>query len=279
MRTLLAVKALLVSILKQPSVFPVAVFFVVVCLPVLGLTGCAGKQVVSWQDDKEAVYQSLAHVSEVQAQLDQHMSLSDKRILALEKKLLRQEAQIQAMQATLKAQAQQRRASAKTKRVSKQKMAGKNTLKHKIDQIDADIQKVVVQSKTAYKPEEKDDYTAAYLALKSGRYDEAIDLFHTFLNIYPNGEYVDQAYYWLGESLLAKGEFLSAVEALRTLTRNYPQSSKYQVGLLKLGMAYEQAGRLGDARAVFQRLLDEAPDSKAARQAQARLAALHATSK
>ncbi|MDQ6968048.1 MAG: tol-pal system protein YbgF [Mariprofundaceae bacterium] len=282
MRTLSAVKSLQVLNIKQPSVSPMAVFLVPICLLfVFGLSGCAGKEGVAWQDDKDFVFKSLGDMSETQKQLSQTSALFDKRILALEKKAMKQQANIDALIASVKAQknkkhdtAMPKKRSFSKKKTTKKKLTKKETLTTKIDQIDSDIKQAVIQSKADYKPAEKNDYTAAYLALKSGRYDEAIGLFKTFLNVYPSGEYADQAYYWLGESLLAKGEPLPATKAFNTLTKTYPKSSKYQAGLLKLGIAYQQAQRLGDAKAVLQQLIDEYPDSKAAENARSRLSAL-----
>lgn len=281
MRTLLAVKTLSVLNIKQPSVSPMAVFFVPMCLLLVGLSGCAVKEGSAWQADKDFVFHSLEHTNDMQTQLHQNLELSDKRLLALEKTVAKQQADISAMMATIKAQKIEKHARLKAKKkvTSKKEKVRKAILTKKIDKLNSDIQQVVIQSKTDYKPAEKNDYTAAYLALKSGRYDEAIGLFQTFLNVYPSGEYADQAYYWLGESLLAKGDFLPAVEAFNTLTQTYAKSSKYQAGLLKLGIAYQQANRLGDAKAVLQRLINEDPDSKAAEHARSRLSALKINTK
>jgi len=281
MRTLLVVKTLQALSTKQPSVSPMAVFFVPMCFTLLALSGCAVKEGVAWQDDKDFVLQSLEHMNVVQGQISQNKELSDKRVFELEKKVAKQEADIDALIASIKAQKDNKPEIVTPKKhfSSKKKIAKKKILTTKIDEIDSDIQKIVVQAKVDYQPAEKNDYTAAYLALKSGRYDEAITSFQTFLNVYPSGEYADQAYYWLGESLLAKGEFLPAVEAFNALTQTYPKSSKYQAGLLKLGIAYQQAKRLGDAKAVLQRLINEDPDSKAAEHARARLSALKTNKK
>lgn len=281
MRTLLAVNTLKVLNIKQPSVSPMAVFFVPMCFLLLGLSGCAGKEGIAWQDDKNFVVQSLEKMSATQGELNQNSALSDKRLFELEKIVAKQQANIDALMASVKAQKNEKHYIEKPKKriVSKKKTTKKQALTTKIDRIDSDIQQTVIQSKGAYKAAEKNDYTAAYLALKSGRYDESIGLFQIFLNVYPNGEYADQAYYWLGESLLAKGEVPPALEAFDTLTKTYPKSSKYQAGLLKLGIAYQQANRLGDAKAVLQRLINEDPDSKAAENARSRLSALKTNKK
>jgi len=278
MRTLSAVNPLSVLNIKQPLVSPMAVFFVPMTLLLLVLSGCAGKEeAIGWQNDKDFVYQSLEHMNEVQGKLSKGEKLSDKRLSELEKKLAKQQTAIDAMMASIKAQKRIQHGKSLSKKafVSKKTKARKAALTSKIDKIDSDIKQAVIQSKEDYKPAEKNDYTAAYLALKSGRYDEAIASFQTFLNVYPSGEYADQAYYWLGESLLAKGEASAAVKAFNTLTQSYPKSSKYQAGLLKLAIAYQQTGRLGDTKAVLQRLIDEDPDSKAAERARSRLSALN----
>jgi len=277
MRTLLAVKTLQVLNTKQPLVSPMAVFFVPMCL-LLMLSGCAGKEeAIGWQQDKDVVYKSLEQLDGTQRKLTRRLDLSDKRLLELEKKLANQQTAIDAMMATIKASksGKHTHAASKKRHVSKKSKAKKAALTSKLDKIDSEIKQAVIQSKEDYKPAEKNDYTAAYLALKSGRYDEAIASFKTFLNVYPSGEYADQAYYWLGESLLAKGENAAAIEAFNTLTKNYQKSSKYQAGLLKLAIAYQQVKRIGDAKAVLQRLIDEYPDSKAAERARTRLSALH----
>jgi len=274
MRTLLAVNTKQGLNLKQPSAKPMAVLCVPVCLLMLGLTACMGKEKVVWQDDKELVLQSLKSVSDTQRQLHEHSELVDKRLFELEKTITQQLATIDAMKASIEAQSRQNTSIEKEQAAVVKKALKKVVLAKKLDKIDSNIKQAVIKSKVDYQPAEKNDYTAAYLALKSGRYDEATASFKTFLGIYPNGEYADQAYYWLGESLLANGKFLAASEKFQTLTKNYPKSSKYQAGLLKLGVAYEQVKRLGDAKAVFQRLIEEAPTSKPAKDAKAHLSAL-----
>ncbi|MDQ6955516.1 MAG: tol-pal system protein YbgF [Mariprofundaceae bacterium] len=263
--------------MKQPSVFPMAVFCVPVCLLILGLTGCAGKETAAWQDDKTLVLQSLKNVSDTQRQLHEHSELFDKRLFELEKTVAQQLSAIDAMKATLEAQSKQQEHVEKEAKQAAvvQKAIKRSALVKKLDKIDSDIKQAVITTKrikkAAYQPAEKNDYTAAYLALKSGRYDEAIVSFQTFLGAYPNGEYADQAYYWLGESLLANSKFLAASESFQILAKQYPKSSKYQIGLLKLGITYEQLKRIGDAKAVWQRLIEEAPQSKSAKDAKLRL--------
>jgi tol-pal system protein YbgF len=269
---------------KQSLEKPMAAFFVPVLIALLGLSGCAAKEDISWQQDKDLVLESLKGLQQNQTQSQEHVTLLDTRVMELEKTVAKQEATIAAMTATLaslkdnKAKKRNVRSSLGHK-ASRKSTRTKKALTKKIDHLQNQIQQTAIKNNVDVAAKEKESYTAAYLALKSGRYDEAANAFKVFLDTYPNGEYADQAYYWMGESLLAKGEFLASVPAFQSLIKNYPQSSKYQAGLLKLAIAYQEGGRIGDAKAVLQRLIREYPESKAAERARVRLSELNAGKK
>jgi len=147
----------------------------------------------------------------------------------------------------------------------------KRKLVKKLDKIAKSISKPVVASPVQRGEEEKNHYTAAYLALKSGRYEEATQGFRSLLKTFPKGEYADQAWYWLGESYYAQHSLKQAIHAFETVARRYPKSAKYAAALLKLGLAYQDASRMRNARAMLQRLVQEHPDSAAAEQARSQL--------
>jgi len=123
---------------------------------------------------------------------------------------------------------------------------------------------------------EKDRYTAAYLALKSGRYEDSVAAFEQLLADHPKGEFSDQAWFWLGESYLAQQAIGKAIRAFRHVVRDYPESAKHAAALLKLGQAYEQTRRKKDARSAYEKLVREHPDSEEYRLAVKRLRALSA---
>ncbi len=123
---------------------------------------------------------------------------------------------------------------------------------------------------------EKNAYTAAYLALKSGRYEEASQGFAELLKGYPKGEYTDQAWYWLGESLFAQHAEKAAINAFGQVVEHYPDSVKHAAALLKLGQLQQAQGHAKKAMAFYQRLIHEHPDSTAAEQARSALAAMRA---
>jgi len=303
MRILLVVKLFQRLVGQQPLGFPVAVFFVPFLL--LSLSACAPKEKILWANDKDLVLQTLDNVSQSQRLSQSNMDLLNKRMLKLERILAKQEASVASLSATLKQQKRKqnkwRMVQEKDKKNQRDLLAKKQaavkkvvkvpvvvpvvkpesiSLAKKLKKIEKDIQKVsdVATRDTilSKKSKEKDLYTAAYLSLKSGRYDEAILSFQDLLGQFSKGELVDQAYYWLGESFLSKGDSDHAVEAFSKLIKTYPKSAKYQPALLKLGIAYQAKGRLGDAKAVLNRLIDEYPESRSSDRARTQLSAMNA---
>lgn len=140
-------------------------------------------------------------------------------------------------------------------------------LDKKIEKIAQAIKPAEPADQSVNREEEKDHYTAAYLALKSGRYDEAIEKFRELLKTYPNGGYSDQAYYWLGESYLAQNNIERAIGNLEWFVGHYPDSTKHAVGMLRLGMAYQMQERPDEATSMLRRLIEQHADSPAAEEA------------
>ncbi|WP_100265299.1 tetratricopeptide repeat protein [Mariprofundus ferrinatatus] len=118
---------------------------------------------------------------------------------------------------------------------------------------------------------EKNAYTAAYLALKSGRFEEASRGFNEQLDAFPDGEYADQAWYWLGEARLAQRADDNALHAFKYVVDHYQESVKHAAALLKLGQLAESAGQKITATGYYSRLLKEHPENALAEQAQAAL--------
>lgn len=268
---------------QRSAVLPLAA----VLLLCLNLAGCAGKapaEADAWLKDKDAVMAGLeqarshhdqvqaaqAQLDEKQTQFDAKLEELNQRILDLEKRSYAQMAQIAALEQELK------------KRHTKPGLtkAEERKLEKKIAKIQASIQETSALATAAAekagkeREAEKNKYTGAYLALKSGRYDESAAAFEKLIAEYPKGEYTDQTYYWLGESYYAQHRLDKAITAFSKVANDHPQSSKHAAALLKLGLAHEEAQHPGDAKAAYRRLIKEHPDSAAAVQARQRLQAL-----
>ncbi len=257
---------------------------VALVLCALALSACAGKkEQAAWQDDRQLVLDQLDKLASRQARTEQKLSAIDERLLKLEERLTKQGSEQEAEKASLlqlRADVDALKRSAarnrRTSRISKQKLVKKLDRIAKTITVPAPVV-VPAASKAARQDEtEKNAYTAAYLALKSGRFDEAIKGFRKLLHDFPKGKFADQAWYWLGESLYAKRDVRAAIRAWETLDKRYPNSAKHPVALLKLGIARKQQGQPEQARKTLERLVRLHPDSPAAENARNQLKAMAA---
>ncbi|MBB3816833.1 tol-pal system protein YbgF [Xanthomonas arboricola] len=119
--------------------------------------------------------------------------------------------------------------------------------------------------------DERTAYNVAFDALKNGKYDDASQLFLSFLELYPNGVYTPNALYWLGESYYATRNFQLAEAQFRDLVSRYPTHDKAAGGLLKLGLSQYGEGKNNEAQQTLQQVVAQYPGSDAARVAQERL--------
>ena len=119
--------------------------------------------------------------------------------------------------------------------------------------------------------QESDAYEKAFSFLKDGRYQQAIQAFQVFLKQYPQGNFADNAQYWLGEARYVTRDYMGAAEEFTKVLEQYPNSSKAADAQLKVGFSYYELGQLQQAQKALQKTIDQYPDSTAARLAQKRL--------
>lgn len=276
----------------------------------LSLAACGSDHSkISWEQDKESITKSIQVLDENQkkeaASTKELLAVIDARLQKLQSSTQAQQAKIEALSAQLeerkraeqqeRIEAQQRieeqkrmlekEHAAELKRLRKQKQLALQraqriaTAEKKVferDQVDV-LPKQTMPLPAAAVPAstvetEKNAYTAAYLALKSGRFDEASKGFNEQLDSYPDGEYADQAWYWLGETRYAQQAYAMAGNAFKYVINNYPKSVKYDAALLRLGNVSKVLKRNDDAIKYYNRLINEYGDTKSAEQAREALA-------
>ncbi|MES0371257.1 MAG: tol-pal system protein YbgF [Mariprofundaceae bacterium] len=257
--------------MKRPSVFPVAALFML-----LAFSGCAGKEGTLWEQDKPIIQKSIQQTNSDYAVTKTKMAELEARIFELENSLEKQSATNRALAASLKST----RKKMSRKKVSSKVSKKDQKLVRKLKRIESSIRSAATKGTAVIKPSdkgiEKNNYTAAYLALKSGRYEEASTGFKSLLNDHPKGEYADQAYFWLGESFFAMHKLSDAITAFKKVASDYPDSAKHPAALLRLAAAHKESGHSGDAKAALQRLIKQHPESNAAEQARTQLKAIDA---
>ena len=124
------------------------------------------------------------------------------------------------------------------------------------------------------KVRERGTYNAAFDALKAGRYAESARLFQGFLDLFPNGSYTPNAYYWLGESYYVTQNYALAQEQFQSLLDRYPTHDKAAGALLKIGLAQYGLRQLDAAEATLAQVISRYPGTEAARTADDRLRAI-----
>jgi tol-pal system protein YbgF len=122
---------------------------------------------------------------------------------------------------------------------------------------------------SALDPEAKRAYDAALALVNARQYGPGLDALTAFLVKWPDHPYVDHAMYWRGECYFAQGDFAHALEQFEGVLARFPAGMKAPDALLKLGMCHQKLGHSAQARASFDRLVQDYPQSDAARHAPA----------
>lgn len=138
----------------------------------------------------------------------------------------------------------------------------------------------VVEVKTAESPpvaatakaSEKERYQEAYETLRNGHNARAIQMFEALQTDYPAGEFSDNSQYWLGEAYKINREYDKARAAFNKVVNQYPNSSKVPDALLKLGYIEFDQQNLAKARDYLTRITTSYPETTAAHLASKKLA-------
>jgi tol-pal system protein YbgF len=127
-------------------------------------------------------------------------------------------------------------------------------------------------------PESEAAYREAFGMLKAGQYEQAIKGFTRYLQQYPNGQYADNAQFWIGEAYYVMRKFEPAIAQYQKLINNYPDSQKQAHARLKIAYSFDELGRRDQAVQMLTQLKQEYPDSSAAHLADERLQRIRAKS-
>ena len=118
---------------------------------------------------------------------------------------------------------------------------------------------------------ERDGYRDAFELLKQRKYSEAVDAFNDLLRRYPQGQFSDNARYWLAETYYVQRNYPAALAEFDRLVQLTPGSSKVPAAMLKIGYIQYEQEAYDQARAALQQVVVKYPDSTEARLAKSRL--------
>ena len=119
---------------------------------------------------------------------------------------------------------------------------------------------------------ESADYEEGLRLLRTGSYAAAETKLRRLADEHPDSDLADNAWFWIGESRLARGDDAGALDAFRTTLERYPEGNKVPDAMLKLGQTLLVGGDRASAREVWSELVRRFPASTAADSARARLA-------
>ena len=108
--------------------------------------------------------------------------------------------------------------------------------------------------------EEQSAYLKAFDHLKSGRYDGAITGFKGMLEKWPQGNFADNAWYWLGESQYVKRQYKPALESYTALIERFPASPKVPDAIFKSGLSQLELKQTAEAKASWRRVMKDYPN-------------------
>jgi len=121
--------------------------------------------------------------------------------------------------------------------------------------------------------EVQEEYRVSWLALSNQQYDKAIQQFRTFQRKNPTSEMADDAQYWIGESYFTRRDYNRAILEFNDVLK-YRKGDKVPAALLRQSEAFVEIGDKTDARLILQKLINDYPNSRQAKDARERLQSL-----
>jgi tol-pal system protein YbgF len=110
------------------------------------------------------------------------------------------------------------------------------------------------------------------LEQKPENYPESIRMFRSYIERYPQGRLLTNAYYWLGEALILVEQYAEARDVFTLLITNYPDDPKAAGAMLKRGDVYQRMGDRAAAEQDWREIATRYPENATEiREAQSRL--------
>jgi tol-pal system protein YbgF len=92
-------------------------------------------------------------------------------------------------------------------------------------------------------------------------YEAALAGFRLFLELHGQTSLAANAQYWVGECQFRMGRYKDALKAFYNVVSYYPLSPKLAASTLKIGQTYTKLKDSEKARMMFERVVDQYPDS------------------
>jgi tol-pal system protein YbgF len=99
------------------------------------------------------------------------------------------------------------------------------------------------------------------LEQQPARYEESISMFQSYIQRFPQGRLLTNAYYWLGEALILVERYDEARDTFTVLINSYPEDPKAAGALLKRGDVYQRLGQTDLAQQDWREISTRYPEN------------------
>ena len=120
-------------------------------------------------------------------------------------------------------------------------------------------------------------YEQAFSLLSNKQYDQSAVAFKDYLQRHPDGQFVANAHYWLGDIYFQQKNLTQAEQELNLVITQYSTSGKAADARLKLAILHAQQGNTDQARQELKTIMNRYPGSSAAQLASIQLQQLNAS--
>ncbi len=119
------------------------------------------------------------------------------------------------------------------------------------------------------------NYQQAFTLLQEKNHDQAAAAFHAYIKRFPKGQYVANAWYWLGSIYLLQEKPALALSALQRVVADYQHSQKVAGSWYKMAEIYKRQGKMAEARQALKTLIEKFPQDKLVKEAKNKLTTWH----
>ncbi|PHQ80200.1 MAG: tol-pal system protein YbgF [Coxiella sp. (in: Bacteria)] len=114
-------------------------------------------------------------------------------------------------------------------------------------------------------------YKSALSLLMHKKYAQSARSFQSYLDDFPNGRFVVNAHYWLGEISVQQRNLHAAINQFNIVVKQFPRSNKVADAKVKLAIIHSSQGLTSEARGEFMRIRQRYPGTTAAQLASIQL--------
>ena len=113
----------------------------------------------------------------------------------------------------------------------------------------------VVTAETTTVVGTKQAYNDAYANIKKQDFEQAVIAFESFIPQYPESSYAGNAFYWLGELYVLRGDLELAKTSYMSLLEKFPDHRKVPDATYKLARVYHEQGNSEQAKALLEKVV------------------------